>query len=758
MAIDRVASLSASRRHLTHYADVIALVMRQCVNLIVAVVVLTVPLPTAAPTGRAVLVCLAGWAIYRLSTRALARWTKVVDYALTVAVCLELPALVPGPTFYTANSAPVAIAGTAVISFSVSLPARWSSAAAAGIASPFAVGAVREVGWSHVLEIYNLYYFALQWATSVLIRHMVIRVADAVDDARAQRHTAELAEQISRAVRDYDRDQVRLLHDTVASTLMMVGQGIAIPANRLAAQATRDLKTLDEMPAVIDRPRADLVAGLREEATYSRTPLRWSGVDSLLLDGAVAHQVVAAAREALNNVDRHACASFADIAVTEGCLTIRDDGVGFDPAAAGSGTGIAQSIVARMRHVGGTASIKPGVSGGTTVEIGWPAVESEPTSSTSDTDPDQLIERTRIGYGLALSAYGVANLAAATAAAVPHTDRPTVQVLLAGAAALTTLAAIPGILGRRRIPPWLAVISSMAVALAQSAALPPGGVGGQANWSQSVVGWCLLPHLLRQPVRDGAGALILTWAIPAAYALLRDPTAATAFNIGLGSASILGVQLFALAFNELIREASDRARAETTTYKQAVARQHVSDAVHTEYRRRYASLIDNVRPVLAALADRAPVDIVIRRRAQIETQKLRALFEQSAIFEHPIMRAARAAVDAAAERGVDVCIHADRHLADVRDDDALRIATHLASALDITNQSARIVLAVEENQVVASITCTGLRDTESLIACPALDDDDDVQLTAAEGVVWLTIRCDPTEGHMAYGSAARTSV
>jgi hypothetical protein len=58
------------------------------------------------------------------------------------------------------------------------------------------------------------------------------------------RHGTTAQSQMQRArfdeeVRAFDREQLALLHDTVASTLLMVGRGVSLPAGRLAAQAYR---------------------------------------------------------------------------------------------------------------------------------------------------------------------------------------------------------------------------------------------------------------------------------------------------------------------------------------------------------------------------------------------------------------------------------------------------------------------------------------------------------------------------------------
>ena len=71
--------------------------------------------------------------------------------------------------------------------------------------------------------------------------------------------------------------------------------------------------------------------------------------------------------------------------------------------------------------------------------------------------------------------------------------------------------------------------------------------------------------------------------------------------------------------------------------------------------------------LLVALADGAPADNAVQRRAQLEYQRLRALFDQSSSFDHALLRELRPVVDAAQNRGIDVSITAERTLPAISD-------------------------------------------------------------------------------------------
>jgi signal transduction histidine kinase len=283
--------------------------------------------------------------------------------------------LASGPHFYLSNSAPVAIAGTAVISFTIATPPRLSLPLTLGIAAAFATGASAVAGWNHVGDIFNLYYSAMQWITATLIRLMVLRVADSVDAARAERVSAELQQEVTAAALEYDREQMRLLHDTVASTLLMVGDGTTLDPEQIAAYARRDLQVFTDATAS-PHERADLVAALRRNVEHVATPIAYAGDAALWLASPTVATVAAAAREALTNVDRHAAATAVTITVEHGSVRITDDGRGFDTTVTTSSRhGIARSITGRMQGIGGDAIITSEPGAGTTVELRWPTVQ-----------------------------------------------------------------------------------------------------------------------------------------------------------------------------------------------------------------------------------------------------------------------------------------------------------------------------------------------------------------------------------------------
>jgi signal transduction histidine kinase len=133
---------------------------------------------------------------------------------------------------------------------------------------------------------------------------------------------------------------------------------------RLAKQALADLP--QRLERLGEEERCELVTGIRrviEEARLFGGPtieLITGEVDGSVR-GADAAALVAAVREALNNVRKHSQATrvliSCDAKDGEAHITVRDNGVGVDPCALGGGMGVRQSIFQRMTTRGGSASL-----------------------------------------------------------------------------------------------------------------------------------------------------------------------------------------------------------------------------------------------------------------------------------------------------------------------------------------------------------------------------------------------------------------
>ncbi|GAA3655202.1 PspC domain-containing protein [Microbacterium marinilacus] len=184
-----------------------------------------------------------------------------------------------------------------------------------------------------------------------------------------------------RAIRDEHRAEMAAhLHDSVLQTLALIQNraGASSEAGRLARAQERELRAWlydGDTPA-----DSDLATDLRDYG--SALELDYETVMTVVSAGVsterASGEVAAAAREAMLNAARHAG---GDVAVyIEGSagavdVFVRDRGDGFDPQdVPADRLGVRESIVGRMRRIGGSATVTSGAGGtGTEVHIRYPA-------------------------------------------------------------------------------------------------------------------------------------------------------------------------------------------------------------------------------------------------------------------------------------------------------------------------------------------------------------------------------------------------
>jgi len=204
----------------------------------------------------------------------------------------------------------------------------------------------------------------------------VRRMTKELDEARRL-----AVEQSSRAAAEAARNREhRLLHDSAVQTLDAIAAGYELDPENVRRQARKEAATLRRAIAGEEPEGAGLIAGL--DALASEFFERGLHVDLVVgevdeePDAAVADALCHACREALNNVAKHAGVSHAvvrAVPVDHGIrMTIRDQGVGFDPSLERRDFGLENSIVSRLEEVRGRAEISSSPGRGTKVEIWAP--------------------------------------------------------------------------------------------------------------------------------------------------------------------------------------------------------------------------------------------------------------------------------------------------------------------------------------------------------------------------------------------------
>jgi signal transduction histidine kinase len=190
------------------------------------------------------------------------------------------------------------------------------------------------------------------------------------------------------------RQGARLLHDTVLATLTLLAHsGVGVSPDTLRAQASEDARLLRQLRlGGTPMPRSSGAYTLEATETsdlghtlesvkqrFDRMGLTvsWHGAGRLLLPSDVLDAFLLSLAECLENVRRHSGVSDAEVTITQADTTVRamvtDNGVGFDLDQVDSARlGLAESVIARIREVGGRTRLFSAPGSGTTVVLEVP--------------------------------------------------------------------------------------------------------------------------------------------------------------------------------------------------------------------------------------------------------------------------------------------------------------------------------------------------------------------------------------------------
>jgi len=250
-----------------------------------------------------------------------------------------------------------------------------------GVPSRYTVGVV--LGW--ILAITFAYGFGAS----------VPRAADRIVSIgrahRAERQASEMEAQ--------RRQSARLLHDTVLATLTLLAHsGVGVSPDALRLQARDDARLLRQLrmgsvPVPTTGPLAavqaqppptsqEIVLGHTLESVKARfgrmgLDVSWHGSGQVLLPTEVLDAFLLALAECLENVRRHSGVTDAHVTITEDDDTVRamvtDAGVGFALEEIDSARlGFKESVVGRLKEVGGNARLFSSPGAGTTVVLEVP--------------------------------------------------------------------------------------------------------------------------------------------------------------------------------------------------------------------------------------------------------------------------------------------------------------------------------------------------------------------------------------------------
>jgi signal transduction histidine kinase len=218
------------------------------------------------------------------------------------------------------------------------------------------------------------------------IPQVVRRIASIGRAHRAERQASETEAQ--------RRQGARLLHDTVLATLTLLAHsGVGVAPESLRQQAADDARLLRQLRLGATpvpqssgsynlEPVEETVLGTTLESVKQRfgrmgLEVSWHGTGQVLLPSDVLDAFLLALAECLENVRRHSGVTEAHVTITDDETTVRamitDSGVGFTLDDVDSARlGFKDSVVGRLKEVGGKARLFSSPGSGTTVVLEVP--------------------------------------------------------------------------------------------------------------------------------------------------------------------------------------------------------------------------------------------------------------------------------------------------------------------------------------------------------------------------------------------------
>ncbi|WIB35159.1 ATP-binding protein [Curtobacterium sp. MCJR17_043] len=206
--------------------------------------------------------------------------------------------------------------------------------------------------------------------------------------------TAHRAERQASETEAQRRQGARLLHDTVLATLTLLAHsGVGVSEHAMREQAAEDARLLRHLRlGATPQPQqsGDYSLTRTEESPLGQTlesvkqrfgrmglEVAWHGTGQVLLPTHVLDAFLLALGECLENVRRHAGVPEAHVTIVHDEAMVRamvtDSGVGFElDAVSSERLGFKESVVNRLREVGGDARLFSAPGSGTTVVLEAP--------------------------------------------------------------------------------------------------------------------------------------------------------------------------------------------------------------------------------------------------------------------------------------------------------------------------------------------------------------------------------------------------
>jgi signal transduction histidine kinase len=302
-------------------------------------------------------------------------WLLVADVIVFCLVAVGQGGLVPAHAEADGTSWVLAVVSMTVVS------SQWHSRPLAGAVTAAALfvayvtGAQLVDGGERMSWLPTALWIVAEAGCSRGLYLLVRRGGRRSDAQLAARERARSAREVSRARRASEREYLATLHDTAASTLLMVGMGaVHGPGPWLAQQARRDLAAIHG-PVPPAGLGTSLTALLTDVIANCGITVHHSPLPPVALPASPAMAIRDSVLEALRNVARHARTAEAFLTLSLGnplVVEVRDAGCGFDAhQVPPHRRGITESIIGRMSRAGGHGHVCSAPGQGTVVRLEW---------------------------------------------------------------------------------------------------------------------------------------------------------------------------------------------------------------------------------------------------------------------------------------------------------------------------------------------------------------------------------------------------
>lgn len=723
--------------------------LRGATGLVAGVMGLFTP-PGSGPR-RVVCLVLITWAIARLIGR---RRRSVVWTAIDLVVAVGVAVTTPLTTDVRQALDQQGLVANVVNPANLTLawfPRRAIALLLSGVVIAAAVAGYALTTGAPFWTIPALYTMPIQAVLSWALVGTFLPAARAADRAASERSAALVDRDLQAARRAAAWEHWTLLHDTAASTLVMVADGVPASADaRIRRQAGRDLAAVEQHGRAGPAADVTLVDAVRRTVGESALSVDLRVTGHPQAPAAVTAAVGGALRELLTNVERHAGVAAARVDLTGRepggfVLVVRDEGAGFvteggvpagrpsTDGTGGLGVGLRESVHGRLRRVGATVATVSSPGRGTTTTVRWdPAARVEPRPQLRRQVPYLR------NYSLGLCAVTAVVTVQFAVFALVNEAAPVAPVALTAAMLLTAVAAAARQIVRRRPWHWWALTAWLAAVEGAAVAFTAGRSAHSGNWTLAVLPYVVVVLLLGlRPRRTApiAAAPVLALGVLLLLPGLPPDSAGPLAEVQ----ELLGLVMFPMAaagFYPRLAEVGRRAAAADADRAAVELRDRRSAMLATDRADRASVVSTSVVPLLQALADGSadPSDDRVRRAARVESARLRRSFAENDDVDDPLVHELRALIEACerAEVAATLDVHGVPPTLPV--DVRRRLLDPPMAVLARAQDRVRVVVDASDEQVSVSVVATVV---DFAVPSPTQHDGVTVRYVTHDRMVWV---------------------